>query len=402
MEPLEIALEHAMEHALVAASLHWGERAPAVTRARVGAVRLVHLLPLLTRELRELAAQHPALPALLCYERYRMGWASAAGFFLEGVPRSIDVFGGAASLTLATDAVRKLRSRTAVNDRLKTVVTLETVARVRTGEVVRAHRPQDLHASIPICVAFFVGRLRAVAQSLQQTKPHLCLPCANANCGRTFYSGSAAEAWGAYREGGAKAGDELLDEADAETSTSYWDVAAGHSSVYSVATRRFCCSTCSDEHARHLRTALPAGFDLERDDALRGPAGRPRVALALRAALKRNELAARQLRVLGSLPKCAVSRVELATLAKTRVTALNVDVALLAAAARLAESDSLALGKRLPGARRGWRALPLYCKAVSRVAAIYKKTPRNGIVSSMLTQPQFLQVVLRDCLKVFG
>ena len=148
---------------------------------------------------------------------------------------------------------------------------------------------------------------------------------------------------------------------------------------------------------RHLAALVPP-LDTDIDDVgvRANRTGRPRVAEAFRVALKRNEIAARSMRAVGlHAGRCAVSRKELHRHRQQRIDALNIDIGILYASSMVAESAVLSRGKLLPGSIAHWRRNTHYwARALAIVSRIYLgRRRKEGIVSSVLTVPRFLQVV---------
>jgi hypothetical protein len=137
-------------------------------------------------------------------------------------------------------------------------------------------------------------------------------------------------------------------------------------------------------------------------------AGRARVGEALRFAIKRNELAARELRALRSSHKMAaakaVSEMAIAMWFRRTIRCLNVDLGLLYAASKLADSQSLSAGKVLPGVVDGWRGRMLFvAKAARDVGTLYDRTFKSTrIISNLLTEERFLEKLNDRALAIFS
>ena len=82
---------------------------------------------------------------------------------------------------------------------------------------------------------------------------------------------------------------------------------------------------------------------------------------------------------------------------------MNVDIGLLYAASVIAESGNLCSGKVLPGQRLYWRDdFLFFAKPLSIVTKTYAKMKRKeGIVSSMLTLPKYLEALHKQAHKMF-
>jgi hypothetical protein len=118
-----------------------------------------------------------------------------------------------------------------------------------------------------------------------------------------------------------------------------------------------------------------------------------RVPAAFRAALRRNEIAARRMRSTESHPYEVLTIDEIKQLRSMSTTMLNVDLAFLHAAAHLAESPALIDGCVVPPMTLHWRSVPTMCRtAIFACNMIYdayrpaEKTP----VSSLFFHQKFL------------
>jgi hypothetical protein len=389
-EPLCRVLENSI-HELCAAVERGGRSSDAEQRDRVLLLRILISLPLTCRALRDEAGQHESHAPLLFYERVRLGLVNKS-YFLDGVPSSVTLFAGETSITLPDEQLRKLRLKSMVADKFTTIMKLENCTPARRAELVREHSPADLAASVPGAVRVFIARCRAVCKGVRRVRDaSMFAQCGNANCGRLFYVGAATECW-------ANADVALaLSDSEESSSVEYWNSAACDPGVHVPTVRRFCCSACEREFGVHLARAMPGvGLQFDADNAA-VKSGRARVGEALKLALKRNEKASRQLRLLRSAKRArlAVSDAELAVLAERHTAALNVDLGVLYAASVVAESSVLSRGKLLPGSRIYWRDDPsYYSRALSVVREIYFKHRRKeGVVHSLLTVPRFLQLV---------
>ncbi len=369
-------------------------------RKRVRLLRLINSMPLVCTALRDEAARHDAYEFLLFYERVRCGWSSRE-FFLDGVPLGVSLFGGETNIVLEDEKLRKVQFRHIVADRYGIAMKIESSCTRRRGELVAAHRPADLPAAVPGAVAIFVARCRAMARGVRRAREATAFAnCANANCCRFFYIGRE-------REHGPQCAleSESGSEDDCCDSLEYWQQASGQLGEDASAPRRFCCRACRDEHAAHLRVVFPGhGLDFDADDAAK-KTGRARVAEALKLALKRNEIASRQLRAQATqtCARSAVAADERRGLVERHVRALNVDVGVLYAASVVAESKALSRGKLLPGAALYWRHDRMfYAKALAAVGSVYDKNARKeGVVHSLLTVPRFLQLVESRASRLF-
>ena len=361
-------------------------------------VTVVHSLPICCRDLLAEAKQHDSWEPVLFYERIRVG-ISSKSYFLEGVPTSIALFAGPSGLSLAgeeEEKLAKLKMKDVLADRTHSVALLESYrpATPRKKELIRKYHPEDLPASVPGPVRVLIARQRSLCKGMRQRKDGSHFThCCNCNCNRIFYIGAPNECWGVASTstvGG-------LDDEEDSNSEKYWEMAACDSSIDTPSMLRFCSSTCSDEYYHHLSIMMPDyGIVLDADNEAKKH-GRKRVAESFRLALKRNEKAARALRTLrSSRPRnLALTPEELNVHIQRRITMLNVDLGVLYAASKIAESETLSKGRLLPGQCLYWRDDPAYYrKILAGVSRIYMtKKRKEGIVSSLLTMPRFLEEV---------
>ena len=363
---------------------------------------IINTLPLTCSTFYGVATQHTAFEYILFYERIRLG-ISSQSFFLDGVPSNINLFVGPTSLNLPTEQVGRLKLRDVIADRLNVVGKLEAMQKGSTRKVeLTTQYTAGLGADVPGPARFLVARTRAVFRGLRATKrDDLFSNCANCNCTRLFYTGELSESWS-----NATSVSFGSDDEDSSNSLNYWENVAG-SSIDSTLpdTRRFCSRACSDQHAYHLKLMMP-DFNLHMDaDDVAKKSGRARVQESFKLALKRNEIAARALRTsrTKTIKNIAVSNDELELHRERRITALNVDIGLLYAASMIAESSTLSRGRILPGSFMYWRDEPqFYAKPLLEVIKIYSNMRRKeGIVSSLLTTPKFLEKIQTKAHRMF-
>lgn len=404
-EPLSRVVEYAMGQ--LCEMIEDGEsgKPKAVVAMRRCFVHIVHKLPMTSTVLNRSAHQHVAFEHVLFYERIRLG-ISSPHYFLDGVPSSVQIFSGVTAMNPSQDSeLAKLRYRDLIADRLQTVGKLEQMSNdtPRKIQLISQNRA-GLHRSIPGPVCVLVARCRAMCQGVRRVKrAQLFVQCCNLNCNRIFYTGEIQEAWCNAASSATSASTASSDDGVEEGSSSqYWSKVylSGGASVTQAEkcpTKRFCSTACASEHTTHLAAMMPdTGLTMDADDGATRM-GRARVAQSLKLALKRNEMAARSLRNARSRFRgnLAVEAEEIRKYREMHITALNVDIGVLYASSIIAESAVLSKNKLLPGSIMYWRDDPLFwAKAVAAVAKIYSSMRRKeGIVSSMLTMPRFLEVI---------
>ncbi len=402
-EPLSRVVEYAMGQ--LCEMIEDGEsgKAKAVLAMRRCFVNIVHKLPITSMVLSRSAHQHAAYEHVLFYERIRLG-ISSPHYFLDGVPSSVQIFSGVTAMNPSQDSeLAKLRYRDLIADRLQTVGKLEQMANDNPRKIqIIAQNRSGLHQSIPGPVCVLVARCRAMCQGVRRVKrAQLFVQCCNLNCNRMFYTGELQEAWcNAESSKAAEVTAESDDDVEQGSSSQYWSkvyLSGGSSVTSKCPTKRFCSTACASEHAAHLAAMMPdTGLSMDADDSATRM-GRARVAQSLKLALKRNEFASRSLRNTRSRFRgnLAVEAEEIRKYREMHITALNVDIGVLYASSIIAESAVLSKNKLLPGSILYWRDDPLYwAKAVAAVGKIYSSMRRKeGIVSSMLTMPRFLEVI---------
>ena len=361
---------------------------------------IIHNLPVTCRSILEEAKGYKSFEYVLFYERVRLGIASPH-FFLDGVPSGVTLFVGPTSVSLPQRDIQKLKLRDVIADRLQTVGKLENMKPDLPRKIqLTTEHTAGLEEEVPGPARFLVARTRAILRGLRSTKRAEAFDqCANCNCNRLFYKGELSETWTAAER-------KEVDEAEEELcSDEYWSQ-IGCSFVGTIPdTRRFCSRACRDQHSMHLRQMMP-DFNLQMDaDDYAKKTGRARIQEAFKLCLKRNEIAARALRTMRSKswPNLAVDPSEIEANRQKHITALNIDLGLLYAASVISESGNLSNGKILPGQRLYWRDNPAYfAKSLAVVMKTYGKMKRKeGIISSMLTMPKFLEYLQINAHKMF-
>lgn len=390
----ELAFSHLVEHAMYTINdilrhprvFECAEASRAADRLRTQLVVLIHVLPVCTKAFLAKARELPCFEAMLAYERTRCGM-TCSSFFLDGIPRSVEIFDPPPRWVIQEANLKKIKLRDAMKDRHLTIEKLEN----------------DLIPTVaglyPRPVNLWVKRARAVAVGLKWVKPAShCVACANQNCKREFYVGSPNEMWANAPLKQAEDDEDDCSDEEENSSEAYWRTASCASAAVEPSPRRFCSRACCHEFDAHLKRIMPVTpEELEPDDNC-AKFGRTRVATAFDMALKRNEVAARKLRIVNSgglPPNLAIAKPELEERIEKCVCSLNVDLGVLHAAATVAESAQLSKNRLLPGSKIYWRHDPLFfVRVLTEVTRIYQKAKRKeGIVSSLLTKPRFLEKI---------
>ena len=394
------ALSHCLEYALtrLADMIETGKYGvdQSILMLRASFFTLVNNLPITCKDLLQEAAQNVAFEYILYYERIRLGRMSPH-YFLEGLPNKVHLFVGHTTVSLSgkqkIDAERA-KVRDVFSDRRATVDMMESMPpdSERKIELTTKHTA-NLPLAIPGPVRFLVARSRAVMKTLRQAKrTDLFANCANCQCSRLFYKGEPSENW----PGAEMRSINTQEDRNDINSELYWKSACDWVRDPVSSNRKFCSSVCASQHAYHLQMMMPdAGIHLDADDAAKS-VERKRVGESFSLALKRNGTVARALRTARSRHRSmrmTVSEAELETHREKRIMALNVDLGLLYAASVIADSANLCTRRILPGQCIYWRDNPmLYAKPLKTIKKIYNNTKRKeGIVSSLLTMPRFLE-----------
>ena len=371
-----------LEHAIVGLDVLVanGSRGKSDRSQRRAFSTLLESLPVACKQLAEAARMHPALHHLVFFERARHGRIGKK-FCLEGAPPSLRLMDGPSNYFICEASAKKIRVRDVSKLLQHRAVELDATHASRRKQVAPSGVTETL-----------ILRSRATMQAACRCRPssHVQI-CQNALCGCSFLVGSAADRW---------AGAPVCDDED-ESSTYYWAIASGHSGDSIPLHFRFCSSTCATEHARCVEILFPQR-NLDVDDDVEAPHGRHRVDPALRAALKRNSKESRSLREIVVRRGLAVSEEEIVARAHARVTALNVDVAILYASSTLAASRALARGRLLPGSVPWWRCDSEYYGKILRAAVeCHFANRQRTVVTTVLSPPCFMQRLICRIVKLF-
>lgn len=165
----------------------------------------------------------------------------------------------------------------------------------------------------------------------------------------------------------------------------------------------FCSRTCADEYVRELLRRLPMpppdGWDAE--EGRSAPRrSRSLVAKALEASLARSAQCERAMRAAHA--PTAASAEDHALFARLVCEAVNVDLGVLGASNRVAESAVLSAKKGfLPGTDAAWRLDRLaYARPVQEVRKILSHKPFPRFFSNRLCPPPFYQTVQTRAVKI--
>lgn len=363
--------------------------------ARNSAVAMLNNIPATCQTLKATARTDPRYPAVLYYERSRMGVRVPTAHFLEGLPVGLSLFAGDTAVTLLDDDLRKLRACDVACDRTKTVAALELFANTdpKYLQLAAEYTLPDVPAGLPGRIHVFVSRMRAICTGLRRVKPGAFFrQCRNCACNRLFYAGSPLGLGG-----------------DAPPSpsgaTHFWQMAAG-SPPTGDEPGAFCTFACAQEWMWQLRVALPDVSEevLVADSGCR-KTGRARVPEALRLVSKRNERIGRHLRAIEKDNRgfSALGKRELAKQRARVIRMLNTDLGLIYAAGLMAENRVLVGNRVLAAASEGWRSRPaFYAKALRDVGFIYDRTHKSGnLIGNLLIHEPFLSKLKQKAKTLF-
>ena len=346
----------------------------------------------LCTESRAILMEHPSARYILFYERWRRNHHRSAdsSFFLEMWPHFVSLdgqFSGSAVSDAA--AVRRLDVRAAVADRVSCVQTLELEATNLSVVRQRFYAP-DLPHDVPLSVKIFVGRARFMFNAIRQHHGDDEDSFAHCRvCKRPCF----------FRQPPLEESDEEEVTAppplgSVESQRGYWQMCGGCHPKVDCESAQCCSSACERSMQTEIDTAMAiSSNDLMIYDAPDNKQGTARVPAALRAALKRNELAARRMRSTGNFRYSVLAPDDVKQYRMLSSKMMNVDLALLHAAAYVAESPSLIAGRVVPPLTPNWRSVPtLYRSAVVSCKQFYEAyRPVDAVpVSSIVIRPRFL------------
>ena len=428
-----------MDHLIRLMNLSIGRRTNATNVARDRMVSVLNNFPVLCRATRDVVAADARYGPIMFYERVRLG-ASDSGFFLEAVPRSVELLDvpaenvyisqgppnravGSGSSTRAVQGVEStpfsiIDAHQTASKNYATIpyrALCNNMPPPRTLVRAMEAKPStdcvtisSIPNSVPRRVHSFVDETRFFAQRLRRQKPDACFcNCANEACGRLLYCGLQ------YRAQSSASVEETADAAFGE----YWKtIAQGGGGASGMVRSEGCCETlvqhpamfctwmCYESYKRQLallHSCVPTdGMNLAEDAKCRKE-GRARVGEALRLAAKRNAQYGRLMREI--VPDVRLPGLRTDLFFKTLTKKLNVDLALLYASSILAESPQLARGKVLAGAHAGWRRRPMFfAKPLRKLVVLYDRHHTGGhVISNLLIDENFLRKVRQVAIELF-
>lgn len=285
--------------------------------------------------------------------------------------------------------------------------------RLRTSH----YAPNDLPRDVGLRVKVFVGRARALARRFVVANPGMLEACQM--CGRWSVRGPVQHLQARRQLVDATVVD-TSDEDDAsdqdlESPNDFWmsSSPALVSFLQETPAPHACCAGCAAKFKVDYRAAVPVTAAFLNDfEARRVPAsktGLARVTATASALQQRNAAAVRSLREARRSHKekrpMGLSIRVIERLHELILDMLNVDLAMILAAAALAESPIFSASRSLPACSAVWREYPeRWMPAVERVRAIYYEFggPRTREKPlSWFDQPRWLRVAIERAPDIF-
>lgn len=355
---------------------------------RVALTLWLERAPLLCVQARDILAASPVYAPLLFYELTGLR-ATVGRRFLDGVPRSLALFGAPTPITLPVEQMAQLEYVDAMNERMQTHTKLDVIAEgdVKLRQLAQSlDRLPDLAAEVPTRVRIFVSRQRSVCAGLRAAHPDRFRQCDHAQCRRLFMVNRA------------EAPDEPKPLLHDTVETGYWDQIAPMPR-YEADACRFCSSVCASQWGRQIQALLTDAV-VERADDLTPPSFAPPEPSARRdfeRAIRRNQaLGAAIAKIVKRRERRAraLTRHDVAREIEVRVTRANVDLALLFAATLAMRSPQLVRNAYVPGQQSSWRTMAQrYGPMARRLARLYETRREVMPVHDMLAPCRFLGAV---------
>lgn len=307
--------------------------------------------------------------------------------FLDGV-FDVELFDG--SYGAGPKEIERFKSLTPIDvlkDRLKSAKKLSTFDEIQIKTRSGHYMPTDLPEGVCMRVGAFVGRCRLLTQCASTAKTAPVVVCDGCGCNRKMLDVSAGRVKPTVNDLFGANNNESSDEDDDEyvsrnnswsyPATSYWArILPG--TVANLPRRQFCSFRCVKTYEHELSTLIPiTAQSLESDECQysRGKVGLSRVVAVSRASIKRNAAALRALRQSRHAIRrtsVTIDRNLIETIHENVQDMLNIDLALIQAAAAIAESPISANGRLLPGTQPNWRAeVSKFNRAIEIAKSIY-------------------------------
>lgn len=373
-----------------------------VDDARSNIVHVLHHYAILNKEAAGLVRADTTYPAVIWYERVRLDWVTLPtsdadpkigplGFFLEGLPRGMPIFGAPVALQLPPAKCLQLSVRDVRDERKKTVDKLDGMVEGPrlAGLAEQLDCLQDVTLNVPQRVRIFVSRMRSVCKGVRESKPtdHFT-QCRNVRCNRFFFCGDGSGATyppdnrirSAYKVGETPI--EVLDlpRADPQSGENagrdYWTT-CGDVPWYKDPLQRFCSSACCIEWRRQMDRCIPDGLEFDAEVSIKRT-GLSRIQKAFDAALARNakfSAALNEKRTKRAHRKAkSIVPETLAGELDARIDLLNIDLGVLYWSTLMSGCPENIYNRALPGDRPGWRNDRLHVTAARTIALLYCET----------------------------
>lgn len=349
--------------------------------------------------------------------------------FLDRWPRFADLDGSLAGTARPDRSAAKLLGvSSAVSDRALCVQTLENTSTSLEAAKARFDAPDLPPELIPPSVSIFIARARFVysavkseytKQQQQQPLADYFRPCRV--CGRECLFRRRLEPDclandledNDYDDETSDSDSDTKDEEDKDHSKKYrreeekepkerrdmksrvyWRECGGDLPTLRIDTAGCCSTHCFRSLCHEVQLAMGVSTEeLDFCDNSVGKGGAAQVFIALRAALRRNELVMRRFRATQYKDVTHLTEEQFLYLRAMSAKMLSVDLAVIHAAAALSESFTLSRTKVLPPAFPNWRSKPeLSYRAARACNIIYDKyrPMENFPVWSITIRPRFL------------
>lgn len=386
---------------------------------------LLHNYAILNLESAEIVRKEPSFAPIIWYERVRMQKlflntsegllpSGPIGFFLEGLPRGMPLFGAPVALELPVSKCRQLVVRDITDERSKTVTKLDTMsdpARLQ-GLADQLDSLPDLTVTVPQRVRLFVSRMRSLCNGIRASRnPTEFVQCKNQNCNRLFFKGPEEATWentteirACYQPGVTPSeflDVSLCDPRTADDNTNYYWSECGTIPDYNDALKRFCCSACCFEWRHQLNRCIPTGIEFDNEKQIRR-SGFNRIQSAFDAALKRNcefdrklnEKSAKRARRKAK----AVGADQVQNELDSRIDMMNIDLGVLYWSTLMSGCPENIYNRSLPGDRPGWRSDSDHRIIVRTISMLYTEintgnTLRAVLITNMLKLPRFFSAI---------
>lgn len=370
--------------------------------ARDAVARMAMVWPLLSTASATVARQEDSYPAMVYYERVRLGVIND-DFFFDGMPTRLAVMGAPIKLELPAQQMSALLFSDVMADRLTTVTKLEGAL---MGTPKRAKLAQtldglpDVSTDVPVPARLFLSRLRSMCHGLRAAhQPMVFRQCGNNRCCRIFFTGDKLSSRVCMLP---------ADRSDLMEAKSYWTSCSSLPEYDGPDDVRFCSVACARGWQREWYRVMPDKEEWHTDDVLRErqSSSDARIVTAFDRAIQRNSKLARamqkrkkKMRTHGS----SVSKADFNREIDARVEMLNIDVGLLYASSIFARLPCRRSSLTLPGEKATWRlyAADKHRNALLRVAQIYRQHRVRAPIHDLLEMPAFLRAVRSSVTNIF-